>query len=88
MTRRAAFAGAAALISLVSAAAQSPPKLLRVGYVTLLPRGEQHQAFVKRMAELGYQEGANFAYEFRHIRSFEEYPAAYSELKADRTPLV
>jgi putative ABC transport system substrate-binding protein len=80
MTRRAALAGAAVAVALGPAVAQSPQKMLRVGYVTLLPRGEQHEAFLKRMAELGYQEGANFAYEFRHVGSFQEYPAAYSEL--------
>ena len=81
MTRRAALGGATAvLVSLARAVAQSPQKMLRVGYVTLLPRSAAHDVFVKRMAELGYQEGANFAYEFRHIASFEEYAAAYSEL--------
>jgi putative ABC transport system substrate-binding protein len=32
------------------------------------------------MAELGYQEGANFAFEFLHIESIGEYPSAYREL--------
>jgi putative tryptophan/tyrosine transport system substrate-binding protein len=80
MTRRAALAGASALISLRGVAAQSPAKMLRVGYVTLLPRGEQHQAFEKRMGELGYHEGVNFAFEFLHIGSIEDYPVAYREL--------
>jgi putative ABC transport system substrate-binding protein len=81
ITRRAVLAGASTvLVSFGRAVAQSPQKILRVGYVTLLPRGAQHDVFVKRMAELGYQEGANLAYEFRHIRSFEEYAAAYREL--------
>jgi putative tryptophan/tyrosine transport system substrate-binding protein len=78
ITRRAAFAGAtAALLSLARARAQAPQKVLRVGYVTLLPRSTQHDAFVQRMGELGYQEGANFAFEFQHIGSLDEYPAGY-----------
>src|SRR5262249_45308131 len=80
MTRRAAIAGATALISVARVAAQSPAKMLRVGYVTLLPRSGQHTAFVRRMGELGYREGVNFSYEFQHIGSVEDYPAAYREL--------
>lgn len=88
MTRRRAIrllasvaaGGAAVLISIVSAAAQSPPTMLRVGYVTLLPRSAPHDAFVRRMGELGYREGANFAFEFVHVGSLEEYPAGYREL--------
>jgi putative ABC transport system substrate-binding protein len=62
------------------AAAQSPTKMLRVGYVTLQPRSEQHNAFVKRMGELGYQEGVNFVFEFLQVRSLDEYPAGYREV--------
>jgi ABC-type uncharacterized transport system substrate-binding protein len=80
MTRRADLGGATVLIAMASAVAQSPPKMLRVGYVTLLPRSATHDAFVKRMGELGYQEGANFAFEFVHVGSLEEYPAGYREL--------
>lgn len=82
MTRRAALAGATALISVAGAAAQSPAKMLRVGYVTLQPRSEPHNAFVKRMGELGYREGANFAFEFLQVRSIEEYPAGYRDVAA------
>jgi putative tryptophan/tyrosine transport system substrate-binding protein len=82
MTRRAALVGAAALISFQSTLAQSPAKMLRVGYVTLLPRGESHAAFVKRMGELGYQEGVNFAFEFLQVRSIDEYPAGYRTVAA------
>jgi putative tryptophan/tyrosine transport system substrate-binding protein len=83
MTRRAALAGATAtLVSVARAAAQSPQKMLRVGYVTLAPRSAAHEAFVKRMGELGYQEGVNFAFDFLHIGSLAEYPAAYRELAA------
>ncbi|HEV2549354.1 MAG TPA: ABC transporter substrate-binding protein [Stellaceae bacterium] len=83
MTRRAALGGlTAVLVPLARAVAQSPQKMLRVGYVTLLPRSAQHDAFVKRMGELGYQEGANFAFDFVHIRSLDDYAAGYRELTA------
>lgn len=81
MTRRAALAGATALISVAGGRAQSP-KMLRVGYVTLQPRSEPHNAFVKRMGELGYQEGVNFAFEFLQVRSIDEYPAGYRAVAA------
>jgi putative ABC transport system substrate-binding protein len=39
--------------------------MLRVGYSGMLPRAAPHYAaFEKRMAELGYQEGQNFAFEY------------------------
>ena len=61
--------------------AQVPPKMLRVGWVTVLPRTTPHYvAFEKRMAELGYEEGKNFAFEFLQTKSFEDYPSAYAEL--------
>ncbi len=82
MTRRAALAGATALISVAGARAQSPPKMLRVGYVTLQPRSAPHDAFVKRMGELGYHEGVNFAFEFLQVPSIDDYPAGYREVAA------
>jgi len=82
MTRRAALAGATALFSVPGAVAQSPAKMLRVGYVTLQPRGDAHQALVGRLAELGYREGVNYAFEFLHINSIEEYPAGYRAVAA------
>jgi putative ABC transport system substrate-binding protein len=82
MTRRTALAGAAALFSAACALAQSPQKMLRVGYVTLQPRSAPHEAFVKRMGELGYQEGVNFAFEFLQVRSLDEYPAGYRAVAA------
>src|SRR5689334_7094126 len=82
LTRRAAIAGATALISLPSALAQSSAKMLRVGYVTLQPRSAPHNAFVKRMGQLGYQEGVNFTFEFLQVRSIDEYPAGYRTVAA------
>jgi putative tryptophan/tyrosine transport system substrate-binding protein len=42
--------------------AQSQPKMLRVGFVGIQPReAPAYTNFLKRMAELGYQQGRNFA---------------------------
>jgi len=61
--------------------AQAQPKMLRVGLVVINPRTAPYvAAFEKRMAELGYQEGKNFAFEFLQAPSFEDYPSAYAEL--------
>src|SRR5437588_4436421 len=41
--------------------------MLRVGFVGMQPRGAPHYAnFLKRMAELGYQEGQNFTFDYIH----------------------
>src|SRR5262249_6806869 len=45
----------------LAARAQLQPKMLRVGFVGMLPRESPLYAnFLRRMAELGYQEGRNF----------------------------
>src|SRR5262245_45962691 len=54
------FLGVAATWSL-TANAQQPAKMLRVGTVAGTPRSSpQWAAFMRRMAELGYEEGKNF----------------------------
>jgi putative tryptophan/tyrosine transport system substrate-binding protein len=64
----------------VAARAQSP-KMLRVGYSGMLPRDALHYAaFEKRMAELGYQEGRNFTFEYIQAPSIEGYQLTYREL--------
>ena len=55
----------------VAARAQQP-KMLRVGYSGILPRGAPHYAaFERRMAELGYQPGRNFTFEYIQAPSIE-----------------
>jgi putative ABC transport system substrate-binding protein len=55
--------GAAAAWPLAARAQQ--PKMLRVGFVGMQPRESPLYAnFLKRMAELGYQEGRNFAFDY------------------------
>jgi len=61
--------------------AQTQPKTLRVGSVSTLARAEPYfAAFEKRMAELGYEEGKNFAFEFLQTKSIEGYQSGFAEL--------
>jgi hypothetical protein len=55
--------GAAASWPLVARTQQ--PKMLRVGFVGMQPREAPHYTnFLRRMAELGYQEGHNFTFDY------------------------
>ncbi|HUI17462.1 MAG TPA: ABC transporter substrate-binding protein [Alphaproteobacteria bacterium] len=72
---------AAASLATTRAFAQAPPKMLYVGLVGALPRTTPlYVAFEKRMAELGYEEGKNFAFEFLQTKSVGGYQSAYAEL--------
>jgi hypothetical protein len=52
--------GGAAVAGPLAARAQQQPKMLRVGFVGIQPReAPLYTTFLKRMAELGYQEGRN-----------------------------
>jgi putative ABC transport system substrate-binding protein len=63
------------------AARPQQPKMLRVGYSGILPREAPHYAaFEKRMAELGYQQGRNFTFEYIQAPSIEGYELIYREL--------
>jgi putative tryptophan/tyrosine transport system substrate-binding protein len=76
--------GAAATPSLLrplAARAQQQPKMLRLGFVGIQPReAPLYNAFLKRMAELGYQEGRNFAFEYIQTPNIEGYERNYREL--------
>jgi len=63
--------------------AQLQPKMLRVGFVGIQP-GEfpLYNAFLKRMAELGYQEGRNFTFDYIQTPDIEGYEKNYRELAA------
>jgi putative tryptophan/tyrosine transport system substrate-binding protein len=77
-----ALAGGAATWPLV-ARAQIQPKMLRVGFVGVQPRESPvYGNFLKRMAELGYQEGRNFAFEYIQTPDIEGYEKNYRELAA------
>src|SRR5882672_5760604 len=78
--------GGAAVASSLSwplAARAQQPKMLRVGYSGILPREAPHYAtFERRMAELGYQQGRNFTFEYIQAPSSEGYEPIYRELAA------
>ena len=92
MIRRRAFitllGGAAVSWSLAAARAQQS-KMLRVGYSGMLPREAPHYAaFEKRMTELGYQQGRNFAFEYIQASSIEGYELTYQELAARKVDIM
>src|SRR5512140_309059 len=67
----------------LAARAQQQPKMLRVGFVGMQPRGAPHYAnFLKRMAQLGYQEGRNFTFDYIQTPNVEGYEKNDRELAA------
>src|SRR6516165_2342405 len=69
----------------LAARAQRPTKMLKVG--TVVGAGNQRSspqwaAFERRMAELGYQEGMNFSFDFMEAASGDEYEVGYRKLAA------
>src|SRR5437763_15939401 len=67
----------------IAAGAQQQPKMLRVGFVGMQPREPPHYAnFLKRMAELGYQEGRNFTFDYMQTPNVEGYEKNYRQLEA------
>ena len=80
--------GGAAVAWPLAARAQSP-KMLRVGYSGMLPRDAPHYAaFERRMAELGYQPGRNFTFEYIQAPSIEGYEVTYRELAARKVDVL
>jgi putative ABC transport system substrate-binding protein len=80
--------GGAAISWPVTARAQQP-RMLRVGFVGIQPRGAPiYVAFLKRMAGLGYQEGRNFTFEYIQAPSIEGYEASYRTLLARRVDIL
>jgi ABC-type uncharacterized transport system substrate-binding protein len=76
----ATLGGAAAMWPL-AARAQQQPKMLRVGFVGMQPRESPLYAnFLKRMAELGYQEDRNFTFDYIQTSNIEGYDKNYREL--------
>src|SRR5258708_15776068 len=73
--------GGATIAGPLAARAQQQPKMLRLGFVGIQPRASPlYTAFLKRMAELGYQEGRNFAFEYIQTPDIEGYEKNYREL--------
>ena len=78
--------GGAAAISVAGSLplrAQPQPRVLRVGFVGAQPRESPfYGAFLERMAELGYQEGRNFTFEYIQTPNVEGYATSYREVAA------
>jgi len=75
--------GGAAAAWPLAVQAQLHPKMLRVGFVGMQPRESPLYAnFLKRMAELGYQEGRNFTFDYIQTPNIEGYEKDYRELAA------
>jgi putative ABC transport system substrate-binding protein len=79
--------GAAAAWPL-AALAQSQPKMLRVGFVGIQRRESPlYAAFLMRMAELGYQDGRNFTFDYIQAPNIEAYETSYRELAARKVDI-
>jgi len=65
------------------AARAQQPKMLRVGFVGMQPREwPLYTNFLRRMAELGYQEGRNFTFDYIQTPNVGGYDKSYQELAA------
>jgi len=81
--------GGAAAVWPIAARAQQPVKTLRVGTVAGTPRSSpQWTAFLRRMAELGYQEGRNFTFDLVPAANEGEYEAGYRALATRELDVV
>jgi putative tryptophan/tyrosine transport system substrate-binding protein len=73
----------------LAARAQPATGTLRVGTVAVAQRTAPiWMAFEQRLAELGYEEGRNFAFEFIQIPSLEGYEAGFRELIARKVDII
>lgn len=73
--------GAPAAYVWAGAARAQSQKMLRIGMVSVLPRNTPFMhAFVKRLRELGYDEGKNLTVEYLKVSSPVEYPDGMKEL--------
>jgi putative ABC transport system substrate-binding protein len=71
------------------ARAQPAAGTLHLGTVSVNPRSTPfYVAFEQRLAELGYQEGKNFAFEFVQISSVEGYESGFRELMARKIDII
>ena len=75
--------GGAAVAWPLAARAQQQPKMLRLGFVGIQPReAPVYTNFLRRMAELGYQESRNFTFDYIQTPDVEGYERNYRELGA------
>jgi putative ABC transport system substrate-binding protein len=81
--------GAAAAWPLAARAQQPAKKMLRVGTVSGTQKlSPQWIAFLRRMAELGYQEGKTFTFDFVPVAREEDYEGGYRTLAAREPDIV
>jgi len=81
--------GATALWPLAARAQQAGKKVLRVGTVSALQRSSPTwAAFMRRMAELGYQEGKTFVFDLVSATSEEDYETGYRTLAAREPDII
>src|SRR5215475_188142 len=72
----------------LAARAQQQPKMLRVGFVGIQPQeAPAYTNFLKRMAELGYQEGRNFTFDYIQTPDVAGYERNYRELADGLEPM-
>jgi putative tryptophan/tyrosine transport system substrate-binding protein len=68
---------------------QQPPSFVRVGWAGTQPRTSAWSvAFVERMAELGYEEGKNFSFEYVQVANVAGYEAGYRELVGRKVDIL
>ena len=73
----------------LAARAQQASGTLRLGTVALAQRSAPiWVAFEQRLAEPGYEEARNFAFEFIQIPSLEGYEAGFRELVARKVDII
>src|SRR5262249_11982785 len=81
--------GGAAVVWPLAVRAQQAGKVLRVGLVSGQPRSAPNiLAFEQRLAEIGYQEGKNFIFDFVQAASLEAFEAGYRELAAHKVDII
>jgi putative ABC transport system substrate-binding protein len=81
--------GGAAAAWPLAAHAQQSQKMVRVGALSAQPRAAPiWLAFERRMAELGYNNGTNFAFEFVQVDSLGDYERGYRELVARKVDIL
>jgi hypothetical protein len=88
MTRREfiTLLGGAAAAWPLAARAQQPPSILRVGLAGVQPRTTAiYVAFLQRMAELGYEEGKNFVFDYVQVPNIDGYERGYQNSPGTRS---
>jgi putative ABC transport system substrate-binding protein len=81
--------GAAVAWPLAARAQQATKKILRVGTVSGNPKlSPPWIAFLRRMAELGYQEGETFTFDLVPAANEDEYQTGYRTLAAREPDIV